>query len=101
MSTLVPWLSVLAIGAGAFLVGKYLQREERKRRELRRQQQMANLSNFVLSSAVGVYSGTIQSNVGQSDVGGQYSAAQAMHAKENPQRLGRVQEQLAQSRFRN
>jgi len=45
MSNLIPWLSVLAVGGGAFLVGKHLQGKERKRRELRRQQQQqANLT---------------------------------------------------------
>lgn len=36
LSTLAPWLSVLAVGAGAYLIGKHFQSEERKRRELRR-----------------------------------------------------------------
>jgi hypothetical protein len=77
MSTLTPWLSVLAIGAVAFLVGINLQREERKRRELRKQR-MANL----VSSVVGLH-----------------SATQALRPKENPERLGRVQDQQVQSPY--
>ena len=77
MSALAPWLSVLAIGVGAFFVGKYLQREERKRRE-QRKSQMVNL----VSSVVGMH-----------------SAAQAMNPKEHPQGLGRVQDQQVQSRY--
>lgn len=76
MSTLVPWLSVLALGAGGFLVGKYFQREERKQHETRKQQ-MANLV---------------------SSVKGMHSATQAMNPSEKPQGLGRVPDQQAQSR---
>ena len=36
MSSLAPWISVLAIGVGAFAVGIYFQREERRRRERRK-----------------------------------------------------------------
>jgi hypothetical protein len=79
MSSLMPWLSVLAIAAGAFLVGKYFQREERKQRELRKQQ-AANLA----SSAVGAH-----------------SAAQAMHPTQTPEGLGSVQGQTHGQRFPN
>lgn len=75
MSALAPWLSVLAIGVGAFVVGKYFRREERKRHELRKSQ-MVNL----VSSVVGLH-----------------SAAQAMNPKERPKGLGRVQDQQVQS----
>jgi hypothetical protein len=77
MSSLMPWLSVLAIGVGAFLVGKYFQREERKQRELRKQQ-IANLA---------------------SKAPGPHSAAQAMGGAGSPPGLGRVQNQQVQSRF--
>jgi hypothetical protein len=77
MSTLAPWLSVLAIGAGAFFVGKYFQREERKQHELRKQK-MANLASSVV---------------------GMHSATQAMNPRENPQGLGRIQDQQGQSRY--
>jgi hypothetical protein len=78
MSSLVPWLSVLAIAAGAFLVGKYFQRQERKQRELRKQK----LSNLVISV-------------------GAYSAAQAMRPTQTPKGLGSVQEQAQGQRFPN
>ena len=79
MSTLLPWLSVLAICAGAFLVGKHFQREERKQRELQKQK-MANLAN---------------------SAGGTRSAAQAMHPTQTPEGLGSVQGQTHGQRFPN
>jgi hypothetical protein len=78
MSSLVPWLSVLAIAAGGFLVGKYFQAEERKQHELRKQKR-ANLA---------------------SSIAGLHSATQAMNPRDNPQGLGRViQDQQVQSRY--
>ena len=79
MSSLVPWLSVLAIAAGAFLVGKYFQREERKLRELRKKQMV-----------------TIVSSTGRI-----YSAAQAMRQTQTPEGLGSVQEQTQGQRYPN
>jgi hypothetical protein len=78
MSSLVPWLSVLAIAGGAFFVGKYFQSEERKQHELRKQK-MANLV---------------------SSVGGA-SAAQAMRPTQTPEGLGSVQEQTQGKGFLN
>jgi hypothetical protein len=46
MSSLVPWLSVLAIAGGAFLVGKYFQWEERKQRELRKKQMVTTFNSL-------------------------------------------------------
>jgi hypothetical protein len=79
MSSLVPWLSVLAIAGGAFLVGKYFQREERKQRELRKKQMVTIISS----------------------VGSLYSAAQAMRPTQTPEGLGSVQEQTQGQRFPN
>jgi hypothetical protein len=73
----VPRLIAFAFCLIAFGVGMYFQREERKRRELRKQQ-MANRS-----------------------VADQYSAAQAMRSSENPLGLGRVQDQQVQSRYKH
>jgi hypothetical protein len=74
MSSLTPWLSVLAVCAGAFLVGKIVQHEERKQRELQKQKR-ANLA---------------------SSAGGAHSAAQAMHPKQTPEGLGSVQQTQGQ-----
>jgi hypothetical protein len=79
MNSLVPWLSVLAVAAGAFLVGKYFQREERKQRELRKKQMVTIVSS----------------------VGGVYSAAQAMRPSQTPEGLGSLQEQTKGQRFPN
>lgn len=79
MNALMPWLSVLAIGVGAFFVGTYFQRVERKRHEQRKSQ---------------------MANIGRSMVG-QYSAAQALNPKEAQPGLGRVQDQQTQSRYTN
>jgi hypothetical protein len=73
----IPRLVAFAFCLIAFGVGVYFQREERRRRELRKQQ-MANLVSSVV---------------------GQYSVAQAMRPRENPQGLGRVQDQQVQSRL--
>jgi hypothetical protein len=79
MSSLVPWLSVLAVGAGAFLVGKHFQREERKQRELRKHK-MANLVSSML---------------------GAHSAAQAKQPTQTPEGLGSVQDQTQGQGFPN
>ena len=72
MSFYLPRLLALATGLIAFLVGLRLQKQERKRRELRKQQ-MVNL----VSSVVGLH-----------------SATQALRPRENPhQGLGRVEDQ--------
>ena len=78
MNSLTPWLSVLAIGVGAFLVGKYFQHEERKRRELQKQK-MANLHNGVIGA----------------------SAVQAMLPTQTLEGLGSVQEQKQGKGFLN
>lgn len=80
MSSLLPWLSILAIAALAFLVGKGFQRQEQKRRELQKQQ-MANLLNSVVEM--------------------KHSAAQAMRPTRTPQGLGSVQEQTQGKGFLN
>jgi hypothetical protein len=78
VSFYLPRLLAFAIGLIAFLIGLRLQKQERKRRELRKQQ-MVNL----VSSVVGLH-----------------SATQAMRTRENPhQGLGRVEGQQAQSPF--
>jgi hypothetical protein len=71
----LPRLLAFAIGVIAFLIGLTLQKQERKRRELRKQQ---------------------VANLGSSGAG---SAAQAMRSTGNPQGLGRLQDQQVQSRF--
>jgi hypothetical protein len=73
----LPRLLAFAIGLIAFAIGLRLQKQERKRRELRKQQ-MVNLVSSVV---------------------GQHSAAQAMRPRENPQGLGRVEDQQMQSRY--
>ncbi len=80
MNSLMPWLSVLAIAGGAFFVGKYFQREERKQREMRKKQMVTIISS----------------------VGSLYSAAQAMRPTQTPEEgLGSVQEQTQGQRFPN
>jgi len=79
MSSLMPWLSVLAICTRAFLVGKYFQREERKQREQRKKQTVTIISS----------------------VGGLYSATQAMRPTQTAEGLGSVQEQTKVQRFPN
>ncbi len=79
MSFYLPRLLAFAIGLIAFFIGLRLQKQERKRRELRKQQ-MVNLVSSVV---------------------GQYSAAQALRPRENPQRLGRLEDQQAQSRYKH
>ncbi len=79
MSSLVPWLSVLAVAGGAFLVGKYFQHGERKQRELRKKQIVTIVSS----------------------VGSVYSATQAMRQTQTPEGLGSVQEQTQGQRFPN
>ncbi len=74
MNFYLPRLLAFVIGLIAFAIGLRLQKQERKRRELRKQR-MVNL----VSSAVR-----------------QYSAAQALRPRENPQGLGRVEGQQVQ-----
>jgi len=73
----LPRLLAFVVGLIAFGIGLRLKREERKRRELRKQQ-MVNLVSSVV---------------------GQYSATQALRPRENPQGLGRLEDQQVQSRF--
>ena len=77
MNFYLPRLLAFAIGLIVFLIGRRLQKEERKRRELRKQR----LVNLV------------------SSVAGLHSATQALRPRENPQGLGRVQDQPVQSRY--
>jgi hypothetical protein len=78
VSFYLPRLLAFAIGLVAFLVGLRLQKQERKRRELRKQQ-MVNL----VSGVVGLH-----------------SATQALRPRDNPQQgLGRIEDQQVQSRF--
>ena len=77
MTFYLPRVLALVIGLIAFAIGLRLQKQERKRRELRKQQ-MVNLVSGVV---------------------GHYSAAQAMRPRENPQGLGRVEDQQVQSRY--
>jgi hypothetical protein len=73
----LPRLLAFAIGVIAFLIGLRLQKQERKRRELRKQQ-MANLGSSVV---------------------GMHSAAQAMNPSGNPKGLGRLQDQQVKPPF--
>lgn len=83
MNSVVPWLSVLAIAAGAFLVGKYFQHEERKQHELRKKQ-AANIRVVSISSSPHVS-----------------SATQAMRQTQTAEGLGSVQEQTKGQRYPN
>ena len=77
MNFYLPRLLAFVVGLIAFAIGLRLKKQERKRRELRKQQ-MVNLVSSVV---------------------GQYSAAQALRPRENPQGLGRLEDQQVQSRF--
>jgi hypothetical protein len=79
MSALFPWLSVLAIGVGAFAVGMHFQREERKHREIR-MRQMAQRASATAR---------------------QGSAAQAMNPEVMLPGLGRIQDQQVPPKYKN
>jgi len=94
MSSLAPWLAVLAVGGGAFLVGKYFQREERKQREVRKQRQReANPTASTLAGFADLWSSmlTIRSTTREHPLWTQEKALEKTQGRK--QELGSIQGQ--------